>query len=76
MGYNRSAMARYYEIARALRHHLRLHFANPSLSKCMLVSILLVIATAGPLSRAQQGLSRRQSATDNIAVVIQVFFTK
>lgn len=72
MGYNSSTMVRLYAIARALCHYLRLHFANPKLSKCMLVSMLLVIATAGPIARAQQNLSqaRPHSCRANMCIVL------
>ena len=63
-------MTRYYKILGALRHYVGLHFANPKLSKCILVSLLLVVATAGPIARAQQHLSKSHSSGMNIRVVL------
>ena len=69
MGYNSCVMARLYEITCALCHYLRLHFSNPKLSKCMLVSMLLVIATLGPIARAQQSLAKSHSMRSDISIV-------
>jgi len=61
-------MARYYEIARALCHYVRLHLINPQMSKCIVVSVLLVIAAAGPIARAQSVLMK-ESALSRPSVV-------
>lgn len=64
-------MARLYAIICALRRYLWLHCANPKLSKCMVLSILLVIATAGPIARAQQDYARSYSHGMSIRIVLR-----
>lgn len=63
-------MSRLHRIICAFRHYLRLHFANPKLSKCMLVSLLLIITTAGPIARAQHDLWKNKTLSTQAGLSI------